>query len=97
VIKHIVCFKFKPEASPAQVEGCLQALNALPAQIPFIRNWSVGKNISPRDTTYEYALHCDFADRAELEQYLAHPAHERVVREWLVPLWASRAIVDYEY
>jgi 2,3-dihydroxy-p-cumate/2,3-dihydroxybenzoate 3,4-dioxygenase len=97
MIKHIVAFTFKPETSPADVQATLDALNALQGQIPWVRNWSLGKNLSTRDQTYEYALHCDFASEQELQDYLTHPAHERVVRELLTRHWASRAIVDYEY
>ena len=97
MIKHLVCFKFRPETSPEDVQGTLAALNALPGQIACVRNWSLGKNLSTRDTTYEYALSCDFADNAELQSYLQHPAHEQVARERLVRHWASRAIVDYEF
>ena len=97
MIKHIVCFKFKPEASAEDVQGTLAALDALPGQIPWVRNWSLGKNLSTRDQTYDYALHCDFADDTELQNYLRHPAHEAVARERLARFWASRAIVDYEF
>ena len=96
MIKHLVCFKFKPEASAEDVDATLAALNALPAQIPWVRNWSLGRNLSARDKTYDYALSCEFADTAELERYLSHPAHEKVAREQLARFWASRAIVDYE-
>ena len=97
MIKHVVCFRFKPGVSDENVRATLDALNALPAAIPWARNWSLGRNISSRDNTYDYALHCHFADMDELDRYLHHPAHEEVVRERLIPLWASRAIVDYEF
>ncbi|HEY7067310.1 MAG TPA: Dabb family protein [Chloroflexota bacterium] len=97
MIKHIVCFSFKPETSPEDVQGTLDALNALPGQIAWVRNWSLGKNVSTRDKTYEYALHCDFANDGELQNYLTHPAHEAVARERLARHWGSRAIVDYEF
>lgn len=97
MIKHIVSFKFKPETSPEDVQATLDALNALPGQIAWVRNWSLGKNLSARDKTFEYALHCDFADEDELQRYLSHPAHEQVARECLAKHWASRAIVDYEF
>ncbi len=97
MIKHIVCFKFKPETSAADVQATLDALNALPGQIAWVWNWSLGKNVSTRDTTYDYALHCDFADESELQNYLSHPAHEKVARELLAKHWGSRAIVDYTF
>jgi hypothetical protein len=97
VIKHIVCFSFKADTSAADVQATLDALDALPGQIAWVRNWSLGKNTSTRDTTYGYALHCDFADETELQNYLTHPAHEQVARERLAKHWGSRAIVDYEF
>jgi hypothetical protein len=97
VIKHIVCFKFKDDARPEDRQATLDALNGLAPQIPWVRNWSLGKNFSPRDQTFEYALECDFLDASELERYLDHPEHVRVAREYLGPFWARRAIVDYEF
>ena len=97
MIKHLVCFNFTPEAGDDKVQGTLAALNALPAQIPWVRNWSLGRNLSDRDQTYAYALSCDFADVDELNRYLSHPAHVQVVRDGLGAYWANRAIVDYEF
>jgi 2,3-dihydroxy-p-cumate/2,3-dihydroxybenzoate 3,4-dioxygenase len=96
VIKHIVCFSFKPEVSAAEVDATLAALNALPGQIPWVKNWSLGKNLSDRERTYTHALCCDFADMDELNNYLRHPAHDQLAREKLVPQWSQRVIMDYE-
>ncbi len=97
MIKHLVCFKFKPEIGAADVQATLDALNALPGQIPGVRNWSLGRNLSTRDTTFDYALSGEFADEAGLQGYLRHPAPDQLARERLGPQWASRAIVDYEF
>jgi hypothetical protein len=97
VIKHLVCFNFKPDAGDEKVQGTLAALDALPGQIPWVRHWSLGRNVSDRDQTYAYALSCDFADLDELNRYLTHPAHVEVARQWLGPYWANRAIIDYEF
>ena len=97
MVKHIVLFNFKDGTSQADVDATLAALNALPGEIPWARDWSLGKNFSEREKTYTHALCCHFADRDELKGYLEHPAHVRVLREKIAPFWGQAAIMDYEF
>lgn len=45
---HQVWFKFKPEATPEQIDGVMRAIAALKEQIPGIHEISVGKNLTQR-------------------------------------------------
>lgn len=54
MVKHIVLFKLKDDASTdaklAAMHAFKDAIEALPAKIPFIRKIEVGLNINPAET-----------------------------------------------
>lgn len=54
MVKHIVLFKLKDDASAdaklAAMHAFKDAIEALPAKIPFIRKIEVGLNINPAET-----------------------------------------------
>jgi hypothetical protein len=43
MIKHVVFFKFKPEASASQRKEVIEQLRALPDKIDVIRSFEVGE------------------------------------------------------
>ncbi len=51
----------------------------LPAQLPQIRGWEHGWNFTDRPIAYDYGLSALFASRADLQEYLPHPAHQELV------------------
>ena len=61
-----------------------------------MRNFTIGRNISERDGTFEYAFSVEFGNETELKNYLNSPEHEEHVVERFRPLISARAIVSYE-
>lgn len=81
-LRHVVMFKFKPEASDAEIEAWTASLQALPAHIGLIRLWQVGREISGRATANcEICLISGFDSAADLAAYEVHPAHLPIVTE----------------
>src|SRR5436190_10543473 len=97
MIKHIVLFKFKegigwddPRALAAE-----KAVEALGEQIPELKSWFTGRNISDRPIAYDYALVADVADREALQRYLVNSDHVAGVKKWAeISAWN---IADIEY
>ena len=56
MIRHIVFWKFRPDADP---EPFLQALSALPEQIDWIRGMHVARSAAP-NAAWDAALEVDF-------------------------------------
>ncbi len=95
MLKHIVLFKFKPEATPAQKQAMIDGLNGLPALIPEIKAWQLVNSVPGRPARfYHVGLFSEFADVAALDRYIAHPAHQRVVA-LIEAACESRAGFDY--
>ncbi|MBE6288375.1 MAG: Dabb family protein [Mediterranea massiliensis] len=98
MVKHIVLFKLKDELS---VEVKLEAMNkfkqaieALPAVIPFIRRIEVGLNINPEEA-WEIALYSEFDSLDDVKAYAVHPQHVAAAR-LLAEVKENRSCVDYE-
>lgn len=81
VLRHVVLFAFKAEATAAEVEAVEQAFAALPAQIPEIIGFEWGRDVSVEGKAQGFT-HCfvvTFADEAGRDVYLPHPAHQAFV------------------
>jgi len=74
----------------------MEKLRALHGRIPGIQDLTCGANFSARSQGFTHALVVRFEDRAALEAYGPHPAHQRVVQEFISPIRAETLVVDYE-
>lgn len=97
MIRHTLSFRFKDEVEAAAREDVLARLRTFPATYPTMQNWSLGENISMRDTTFTHTMAMDFADRSELLAYLGSDTHESFVRDVWRPVIGQQAITSYEY
>ena len=78
LLRHVVLFKFKDAATPAQVKEVQQAFSALPGKIPTMVGYEWGTNVSPENLAQGYT-HCflvTFKNAADRDGYLVHPAHK---------------------
>ena len=79
--RHVVCFKFKEEATPAQIKKIEAEFAALPEKIDTIIDFEWGTNVSPENRAKGFT-HCfvvTFKDRAGLDVYLPHEDHQAFV------------------
>lgn len=93
---HIVLFKVSAEATRAQAERMLKEVLALKNVIPGIMSASAGINFSERSKGYTHGLVMRFRDRAALDAYLPHPAHQAVIKEFIQPITTDRLVVDFD-
>jgi hypothetical protein len=97
MVKHIVFFKLKDALTPqekAQVTRDFKAaIEALPAQIPFIRRVYVSGNINPAEQ-WDICLESEFDSLDDVKAYSAHPAH-LAAAAILKEAKADRACVDF--
>lgn len=77
-VRHVVCFKFKDDATPDQIHAVENAFRELPNKIPGILDYEWGTNVS-RENLSQGFTHCfilTFTDEAARDAYLVHPAHK---------------------
>lgn len=96
-IRHVVSFKFKKEASPAEVQKIEEAFAALKGKIPQIASLEWGTNISGEnlDKGFTHMWVSTFADAAALKVYLDHPDHQAFVK-LLKPSLEDAFVFDFQ-
>jgi hypothetical protein len=95
-VVHIVLFKWKPEATAAEIEAAVTGLRALKELLPGILYLSIGENFSDRSQGFTHGLVVRFANRAYLESYGPSAEHQHVVQNLIAPIRADVLVVDYE-
>ncbi len=93
-VMHLFAFRWRPATTDALKQRALVEIRALQGQIPGLLETSVGENFSPRSQGYELGGAMKFADRAALDAYADHPAHQALLI-WLMPL-IDPVEVDFE-
>lgn len=94
--RHVVFFKFKESATREQVQGIEKAFGELVTKIDTVKGFEWGTNVSPEGLNDGFT-HCflvTFADKAGLDGYLPHAAHQDFVAK-LKPLLDKVCVVDY--
>ena len=82
LLRHVVLYKFKAEATPQQIQEVVDAFSALPKKIDTIVGFERGTNVSEENKS-EGFTHCfvvTFRDVAGRATYLKHPAHDDYVK-----------------
>ncbi|TDE08856.1 Dabb family protein [Dyadobacter psychrotolerans] len=96
MLRHVVLFKFKDSASPAQVKEVEDAFRKLPSQIKEIKSLEWGTNNSPENLAqgFTHAFFVTFESEAAREVYLPHPAH-KAFGKVLGPYLDKVLVIDY--
>lgn len=78
-VRHIVIFRFQPNAEESQVQALVQGFCALPAEIPGILSFEHGVNNSTEGLNrgFTHVFQLTFVDTHARDAYLPHPAHQR--------------------
>lgn len=96
VLRHVVLFKFKENASKADIAKVEAAFSALPSKIPQIVSYEWGLNNSPEGLNKGFT-HCFFLTFHSEEDraiYLPHPDH-KAFGALLTPHLEDVTVVDY--
>lgn len=96
MIEHIVLIKFSPKTTEEQKQELIKRTLALKNIIPGIVDIQQGINFSNRSQGYEVGLTVRFKDRASLENYGPHPAHQEIVSYLKGIGLEDSIIVDFE-
>ena len=94
--RHVVMFKFKDSATPAQVAAVEKAFGELPKKIDTIVGfeWGTSESVEGKNDGFTHCVFMTFKDKAGLETYLPHPAHV-AFKEILIPVLDKVVVFDY--
>ncbi|MFF7635661.1 Dabb family protein [Kitasatospora sp. NPDC008050] len=96
MIRHLVLFKLNEGIAKDddRALAAAKAFEGLDQQIPELREWQHGWNVSPRDVAYDYAINSLVADQAALQAYATHPEHVAAAQLWRQI--ATLVVADFE-
>ena len=94
MFRHVVLLKWIPEATAEQRRAAAEGIRTL-AQLPGIRQFSVGEDAGAEAGTYDLVIVADFDDEAGYLLYKNHPVHRTLIAGVTEPIRAARAAVQY--
>ena len=96
VLRHVVLFKFKEDATKAQIDNVVEEFGKLPKKINEIHDYEWGTNNSPEkhDKGHTHCFLVTFKSEEDRDAYLPHPAHQAFVKV-LLPILDDVTVVDY--
>jgi hypothetical protein len=96
VIRHVVCFRWNEGTTPEQVDAVAGELRKLPGLIPEIRSFRCGPDVGVNAGNWDFAVVAEFDSIEHQTVYRDHPEHQRVISDWISPIRADRAAVQYD-
>lgn len=96
MLRHVVLFKFKDSATPAQIKEVEDAFRNLPSKVKEVKGFEWGTNNSPEglDQGFTHVFFVTFNSEADRAVYLPHPEHKAFVKV-LEPHLDKALVVDY--
>jgi len=78
-VRHVVVFKYKPEATPEQIAQVTRAFRDLQKRIPGITAFEDGVNNSPekKNQGFTHVYLMTFESMSARDAYLPHPEHKK--------------------
>lgn len=100
MVRHIVMFKLIEFATAAEKTAKMTEikdnLEALIHTIDILRMIRVDFNVNPEET-WDLILTTELDSLEDVKAYATHPDHVAVSKNYIAPVKADRACVDYEY
>lgn len=95
MLHHVISLRFNEGTSDDQVQQLIDALLGLREQIDTIRSMRMGRDLRIRPDNFEFASLIEFDDKAGYLYFRDHPAHQKVVADFIRPIIAERAGVVF--
>jgi hypothetical protein len=96
VIRHIALLTFVEGTTDAQVQAVDDALSTLPARLPQVRAYVIGRDLGINDGNASFAVAADFANVDDYIAYRDDAEHRRIIAELITPILAARTGAQYE-
>lgn len=95
-ILHIAMFRWRTGVGEAQVAAFEQALELLPEQVECLRSYRFGRDLGIREGNFDYGVVAELDSADEVDGYLDHPAHIRLIDEHVSRMLAERRAVQLD-
>lgn len=89
-------FRWADHVDADHVQRVRDALDALPAAIPEIRQYVHGNDVGVSEGSFDYVVVADFDNVHDWRIYREHPTHLVMIEELITGHVAERAVVQYQ-
>ncbi|GAA0840505.1 Dabb family protein [Streptosporangium amethystogenes subsp. fukuiense] len=96
MFRHVVLFTWTQEATDEQRARVAAELDKLPGAIAEIRSYILGTDAGVNPGNHQFAVVADFDSVDDYLVYRDHPLHQAVIAEYIKPILASRAAIQFE-
>jgi hypothetical protein len=97
MIRHVVLFRWKPEATQEQRTRAAAEVAKLPSIVPTVLGFASGSDIGVNQGNFEFSVTADFEDENGYLAYRDHPGHRQVVADYIAPILAERAAIQFQF
>jgi len=95
MLRHVVLFRWKPGATPAELAALEQALGEMPRRVPEIRRYRFGRDAGLVQGNFDFAVVADFDDADGWRAYWANDFHQKLIAERVRPIAAERVALQF--
>lgn len=95
MIRHVVLFRWSPEAAAEEVEAAIERIRGFGTISPECLRLVVADNIGENPANFDCAVIADFRTASDYESYANDPAHRDVIRR-NDPIVAAKASIQFE-
>ena len=96
MIRHIALLTFIEGTTDAQVQAVEDALLTLPARLPQLHAYVIGRDLALNEANASFAVAADFASADDYIAYRDDTEHRRIIAELIAPILAARTGAQYE-
>src|SRR5919202_5386244 len=95
-LRHVNLLRWKEGTTQVDIEAFGAELLRMREEIAEVRTLFFGPDLGLMEGNVDFAIVEDFDDADAFRRYVAHPAHERMIKEFLRPILASRQAIQFE-
>ena len=89
MFRHVVMMKLQETSTDADLTAIIDGLSTLPALVPEILSYSIGRDLDVQEGSYDLVIVADFEDRAAFDAYNANQDHLDVIGTQICLLYTS--------
>lgn len=93
-VRHLVMFRWKPEATAEQIDALATDLAQMPEWVPSIRSYDFGPDVIGAEGNFDFAIVAGFDDEAGYRAYADDEKHKAFIVERIRPLVGERAALQ---
>jgi hypothetical protein len=97
MIRHVVLFRWTGEATEEQKQRVAAEIARLPSLVPSLRAFHIGSDLGINPGNFDFAVAADFDDIDGYLAYRDHPEHRAMISQFIQPVAAQRAAVQYDF